>query len=207
MAEYQVIPKDIQKTGFFGKYLAKPISYFVFIFWSLVTITPLVWMAYSSFKTNAELTRDIFAMPDYLLSGSTAEYDVYYPDRQVTKYPTALMKKYNLKANDFEGINDNILILYSRQINNSIPTKAHFFDREKLPEELKDLSIPPKSVRAEGQRVTVNASELPFSIRAKLGWETFWWNYTSAWERGSLGSKFLNSIRYTVCSTCLVIVL
>lgn len=207
MVDSKEIAKEISKTSFFGKYLSRPISYFVFIFWSVVTIAPLIWMGYSSFKTNAELTKDIFSLPEFLMGGSTAEYDVYYPDRQVTKYPASLMKKYGLKATEFEKINEYILILYSPEINSTLPTKDHFFDRAKLSGELKELTALPKTIRPVGQRVTVKASDLPFSVRTKLGWETFWWNYTSAWERGSLGLKFVNSIIYTICSTFFVIIL
>ena len=44
-------------------------------------------------------------------------------------------------------------------------------------------------------------------IQNKFSWQTIWWNYTSAWARGELAMKFLNSIIYTVISTFLVVLL
>ena len=55
--------------------------------------------------------------------------------------------------------------------------------------------------------VQLNCSDLPKKMQMKLGIETFWWNFTSAWKRGSLGMGFVNSIIYTVVSTFLVVIL
>ena len=54
-----VTAREPIKKSFFGTYLAKPISYFVFIVWTCITVFPLLWMLYSSFKTNEELTKNI----------------------------------------------------------------------------------------------------------------------------------------------------
>ena len=48
--------ENMVRTNFLGNYFTKFLSYFIFIFWTLLTISPLVWMGYASFKTNEELT-------------------------------------------------------------------------------------------------------------------------------------------------------
>jgi len=37
-----------------SKHIAKPLSYIIFTTWALITLMPLIWMSYSSFKTNEE---------------------------------------------------------------------------------------------------------------------------------------------------------
>lgn len=49
-----------------GRIIGKVLSYVVFIAWAIVTITPLVWLAYSSFKTNPEITASRLALPTAL---------------------------------------------------------------------------------------------------------------------------------------------
>lgn len=187
--------QDVLKTSFFSKYLAKPISYFVFILWSVITITPLAWMAYSSFKTNQELTKDIYSLPSYMLNGGSATYDVVQPSLSVV-YPKKMLKKYGLTSKMKDEINEKILILQSSDISKT-PIKTHFFLREELPAELANLQGP----------TTISAEDLPANMRRNLAWSTFWWNYTSAWKRGELGIKFINSLIYTIVSTALVIFL
>jgi raffinose/stachyose/melibiose transport system permease protein len=46
-----------------GRIIGKTLSYAVFITWAVITITPLVWLAYSSFKTNPEITASRLALP------------------------------------------------------------------------------------------------------------------------------------------------
>ncbi len=48
------------------KPLSRAVAYFVFLLWSALTLYPLVWMLYSSFKTNADITRNILALPTQL---------------------------------------------------------------------------------------------------------------------------------------------
>jgi ABC-type glycerol-3-phosphate transport system permease component len=52
---------EITLTNYFLQKLGKVASYFIFILWALITIAPLLWMTYSSFKTNEELTKDIYS--------------------------------------------------------------------------------------------------------------------------------------------------
>lgn len=192
--------KDVLKTSFFSKYCAKPISYFVFILWSLITLAPLVWMAYSSFKTNAELTKNMYTLPEYMLHGSSATYEVIAPSLNVV-YPKKMLASYGLKSKDFAAINDKILILQSSDVSLT-PIKVHFFYRDKLPDSIKNIQPGTGT-----DKVYVNAAELPGFMRRSLAWDTFWWNYTSAWKRGTLGVKFVNSLIYTIVSTALVILL
>ena len=46
--------KIVRKKGFSFP-IGKIISYVVFIAWFLITVLPLLWMGYSSFKSNEEL--------------------------------------------------------------------------------------------------------------------------------------------------------
>ena len=57
------VSKPVNHTILFSPYIGKLLSYLVFITWALLTIIPLFWMFYSSFKSNEELTRDIYALP------------------------------------------------------------------------------------------------------------------------------------------------
>jgi raffinose/stachyose/melibiose transport system permease protein len=46
-----------------GSVVGKSLSYVVFVAWACITILPLVWLGYSSFKTNAEITASRLALP------------------------------------------------------------------------------------------------------------------------------------------------
>ncbi|GAB6090219.1 carbohydrate ABC transporter permease [Spirochaeta dissipatitropha] len=152
-------------------YVYQSISYFVFISWTLLTVLPLIWMGYSSFKTNSELTRDIFALPSMLMFDGDHVYrvvDERHPDRS------------------FEG---DYLAIEST----TIRRYRHFLDADSLTPELLALDV--------GDRLIVN--DLPPSVRRGVLWRTFIYNYSSAWERGSLGEKFMNSVIYVTVSTSL----
>lgn len=210
---------DVIKTSFFGKYLAKPLSYFIFIFWSLITIVPLVWMAYSSFKTNEELTKDIYAFPKQLFNAKTAEFEVVEPQTNIA-YPSGLLQKlgvvrelpdpkhkgktiFSPDPKNKVAINEKLIILESKRIGGSKRIKVHFLIRDELPQDFKlaDGSL----LRDIQPGKTINCSELPKNIQSKISWASIWWNYTSAWTRGELGGKFLNSLIYTIVSTFLVV--
>lgn len=188
---------DVIKSSFFSKYLSKPVSYFVFVLWSVITITPLVWMLYSSYKTNAELTKDIYALPKYMFNGGNASYEVVKPTLNVV-YPKKMLEKLGLTSRQSAQLDAKILILQSTDISLT-PIKTHMFYRDELPDNLKKLQ--------SGEKTMINAKDLPASMRRTIAWDTFWWNYTSAWKRGTLGIKFVNSLIYTIVSTTLVVFL
>ena len=220
------IKKDNEapKTSFFGKYVSKPLSYFIFIFWSLVTIAPLFWMTYSSFKTNSELTRDIYSWPYELIHASKEKV---YTDNDVTvkestldvvpaqtniHYPKNLLKSVGIvnrlgkgDTKNTEAINKKILILETSHIGGHQRIKVHFIVRDELPADFKTSDGRILRDIEPGTDVKIKFSDLPKKYQRKFGWETFWWNYTSAWSRGELGLKFLNSILYTVISTVFVV--
>ena len=60
--------------GAAAKVAGRAVSYTVFTAWALITVLPLVWMFYSSFKSNDELIRDTFAFPHDLFDNREDEY-------------------------------------------------------------------------------------------------------------------------------------
>ena len=201
------IQGDAPKTGFFGKYMAKPISYFIFILWTVITLIPLIWMLYSSFKTNEELNRDIYSLPRDLLSVSENFYDVVPPQTNIV-YPNGLLESLGIKSTkQRDEINEKIIILESPTIGGHKRIMVHFIKRSYIPEG--SLTFDGKDLKniQPGTGVQVKCSDLPKSIQMKIGWNTLWWNFTSAWVRGELGKGFINSIIYTVASTFLVVLL
>jgi len=61
----------------------RTVAYILLITWALITIIPLVWMMYSSFKSNEELTRNIYAFPKDLFDNADDEYVVIAPQLNV----------------------------------------------------------------------------------------------------------------------------
>ena len=57
-----------------GGILGKAVSYLVFTTWALITVLPLIWMFYSSFKSNDELITNIYALPHDLFDNREDEY-------------------------------------------------------------------------------------------------------------------------------------
>ena len=198
---------DAPRTSIFGKYLAKPLSYFIFILWTVLTIAPLVWMIYSSFKTNEELTKSIYAPPHDLVSVRDAKFDVVKPQTNIL-YPKGFLKKLGISSSKYtDQINEKVLILESPNIGAHKRIKVHFLVRAEIPDSC--VTSDGKLVKnlQPDDGVQLNCSDLPKKMQMKLGIETFWWNFTSAWKRGSLGMGFVNSIIYTVVSTFLVVIL
>lgn len=142
--------------------LGKTISYIVFISWALITILPLVWMLYSSLKSNEELTRDIYALPHDLIFNYDDEYIVIEPSLNLI-YP------YDPDTDTRER-----LIIESTTISPTRRLMVHFLLKEQLPPEIAQLEA--------GD--TLRLSQLPSSIRRRISWKTFWFNYTSAFNRG-----------------------
>ncbi len=168
-----------------GRALGKTISYIVFISWSLITVLPLVWMAYSSFKSNDELIRNIFALPHDLFFNRDDEYRVIPPALNVRlPYDPAVDKRERV-------------ILESATISPGRRLMVQFLLRDELPPELKGLR--------PGDKVKV--SQLPPAMRWKVKAATVWFNYSSAIIRGTLAIKFVNSVIYTGVSTFLIALL
>lgn len=201
----QNVTMDAPKTSFFSKHLAKPISYFVFILWTLITVIPLIWMAYSSFKTNEELVLDIYSLPHDLFHGKEAIYNVVAPQTNMV-YPDGLLDSLGITSTKKRTeINDAMIILEHSSVGGRRKILCHYILREDIPDDfLLSDGTPLKTIQADAQ---VIGSDLPKSIQSKIHWKTIWWNYTSAWVRGELGRGFINSLIYTVVSTFLVVML
>lgn len=181
-------------SNFFAKNIAKPISYFIFIVWTIVTIAPLVWMAYSSFKTNEELNLNIYSFPKAMFDNKNDEFVVIQPQLNIV-YPKKIIQKYGFTPSQYEVINSKIIIIESKTIAPGRRTKVHFLERASLSEDVANLK--------PGDTIILN--QLPAKYQSSINWSTIWWNYTSAWTRGTLGAKFLNSVLYTTVSTFFVV--
>jgi len=168
-----------------GAILGSTISYIVFISWILITIVPLVWMLYSSFKSNEELTRDIYALPYDLFHNMEDEYVVIPPQLNV-------VPDYDTKKDTRER-----LIIESTSISPGRRMMVHFLVKE-------DLS-PDVASRKPGDKIIIN--ELPGKMQREINRKTMWFNYRSAINRGKLGQKFINSLIYAGISTFLIILL
>lgn len=199
--------QDAPKSSFFGLYLAKPLSYFIFIFWTLITAAPLLWMLYSSFKTNEELTLSMYSAPKELFQAKDTTFDVVAPQTNIA-YPKDFLKKLGIKnGKQTAEINEKVIILESQTIGSHKRIKVHFILRDDIPEDcMTSDGRQIKTIQPE-KGATLNCADLPKKIQNKIWWETIWWNYTSAWKRGALGMGFLNSVVYTVVSTFLVVIL
>jgi raffinose/stachyose/melibiose transport system permease protein len=198
--------KTVSSRNRYSSYVAKFLSYFIFILWTLITVAPLVWMAYSSFKTNEELTRDIYSMPKELFSSGKASFDVVPPQLNIM-YPKNLLKKLGISSSkDVDAIDKKVIILESPNIGAHKRIKVHFLIRDKIDPSLTTSDGRNIKTIEAGVGVQIKCSDLPKSIRMKIGWETIWWNFTSAWNRGELGMKFINSLIYTCVSTFLIVI-
>ncbi len=171
-----------------GYWAGKTVSYFVFISWTLITLFPLVWMGYSSFKSNEELTRNMFALPHDLFDNKDDAYVVIDGNiinvRNQRDYDPAVDKRERL-------------VIESTAIG---PQRRHlvfFLVKEDLSLELQQLEI--------GDTLEVN--QLPAGIRAKISWRTIWFNFIKSWETGKLGLGFLNSTLYSTVSTFFILLL
>ncbi len=157
----------------------------VFLLWTIMTILPLVWMGYSSFKTNAELTRDQFALPNILLNGGEHEF-------KVVEKSLNIRLPYDPEEDPRERI-----IIESTSIAPGRRLVIHHLVKEDLPPEIANMQ--------PGD--TLLANELPTGMHLGISWDLLWYNYSNAWERGGMARKFLNSIIYTGVSTFLIILL
>lgn len=163
--------------------IGKGLSYTIFILWSLITIVPLFWMFYSSFKTNEELNKNIVAFPHAMFDNKNDKFVVIAPQLNlVYPYDPAVDTRPRL-------------IIESTEIAPQRRLMTQFILKEKLPPEIANLKT--------GDTLTL--AQLPVGIRTRISWNTIWWNYTSAWTRGTLTMKFVNSLIYTVVSTFFVV--
>jgi raffinose/stachyose/melibiose transport system permease protein len=163
--------------------IGKIISYLVFIGWALLTILPLFWLGYSSLKSNEELTRDIYAFPRDLFDNAEDEYRVITADLN-----TIL---------DYDPVEDprERIIVESTTIAPGRRLMVHFLVKEEMPPEIQALEV--------GDTLTV--IQLPADWQRRISRKTRWFNYSSAWTRAGMTTKFLNSILYAGGSTFLII--
>ncbi|HCS37534.1 MAG: carbohydrate ABC transporter permease [Spirochaetae bacterium HGW-Spirochaetae-4] len=160
----------------------KTIAYIVLVSWTLITVLPLIWMGYSSFKSNEELVRDIYAFPKALFDNKQDDYVVIRPQLNVIP--------------DYDVVQDprERVIIESTTISPERRLMVHFLVKEDLPESLR--LIQPGDI--------VSVSQLPSAMQREIHWKTVFFNYRSAIARGNLGQKFVNSLIYSITSTFLV---
>ncbi len=162
--------------------LSKTIAYIIFISWTLITILPLFWMSYSSFKSNEELTRNIYAFPYELFHNADDVYEIIAPQLNVTP--------------DYDEEEDprERMIIESTSISPGRRLMVHFLVKEDLPQEIQNRKV--------GDTLTL--SELPKQMSREISRKTMLFNYTSAIKRGGLAQKFINSLIYAGVSTFLI---
>ncbi len=199
MSSTIVTEKNLKKS-LLSMWVAKPLSYFIFILWALITLLPLIWMSYSSFKTNEELNLNIYSLPHAMFDNKNDVFEIIKPQLNIM-YPEGLLDEYGLLPNQINEINEKLLIIESTTIAVGRRIKVHFIEKQNLIDQGYEHIVNMES----GTEIVLN--EFPNDVQKALNRETVWWNYTSAWIRGGLGIKFLNSILYTFVSTFGVVVL
>lgn len=163
--------------------LGKIVSYVIFISWTLITVIPLIWMGYSSFKSNEELVRDIYALPHDLFDNLDDEYLV-------------IPRSLNVVLNyDPDVDTRERLIIESTTIAPTRRLMVHFLIKEDLPADIAALK--------PGDKLRV--SQLPAAIRWRIHWDTIWFNYAASFTRGGLGAKFINSVIYATSATFFIV--
>ena len=162
-----VTAREPIKKSFFGTYLAKPISYFVFIVWTCITVFPLLWMLYSSFKTNEELTKNIYAPPKMLLEAKDSPFDVVPPQTNIM-YPAGLLDKIGVKSSKYtKEINEKLIILESPNIGAHKRIKVHFIIRDEIPDDCYTSDGRQIKTIQPGNGVQINCSDLPKKFQNK----------------------------------------
>jgi raffinose/stachyose/melibiose transport system permease protein len=163
----------------------KIVSYFVFILWTIITVVPLLWMMYSSFKSNEEITMDVFSLPHDLFDNFNDDYIVIKPSLNVIlDYDPDVDKRPRL-------IIESTTIAPTRRLMYFILLK------EQLSPAIANLQ--------PGDHLRVN--QLPLAIQLDINWKTIWFNYISAFVRGHLGAGFINSVIYAGVSTFFIVML
>ncbi len=159
------------------------LSYTILIAWFLITVVPLLWMFYSSFKSNEELTRNIYSAPYDLFFNNDDEYIVRAPSLNVP---------YDY---DYRVDRRPRLILESTTISPGRRIMMYFLLKEKLPPEIANRQVDE----------TVKVSELPLSMRLNIHLKTVLFNYRSSIRAGGLVFKFFNSVIYAGVSTFFIV--
>ncbi|MGL4986479.1 MAG: carbohydrate ABC transporter permease [Treponemataceae bacterium] len=179
---------DIVEKKYIFHGVSKVLSYLIFIFFTVITVAPLIWMSYSSFKTNEELNLSMFSFPAQLIFNDEAEFEVINAKSDLNIIPNYDVKK---------DTRERIVIEPTKFASPGRRVMVYFLVKEDMPSTMQNLNF--------GDKVTLN--QLPKSEQNKIMWDMFWWNYSSAWNRGALGLKFLNSIIYTFSATFFVVIL
>ena len=165
--------------------LGRGFSYGIFILWTFITIIPLVWMFYSSFKSNEELTLDPYSLPNALFDNYNDEYVIIKPQLNVRPpYDPDVDKRERM-------IIESTTIAPERRL------MVFFLLKEKLPPEV--------AGRDTGDKVYLH--ELPAGMQMRLHWSTVFFNFSSAFIRGGLAWKFINSLIYAGLSTFFIVFL
>jgi len=159
------------------------LAYGVFLSWALITILPLVWMGYSSFKTNEELVRDIYRLPNALIFNQDHEF-------QVIARSLNVVLNYDPETDPRERI-----ILESTTVAPTRRLMVYFLIKEDMPPAIQAL-VP-------GDKLVLR--DLPFGTRTRIGWEMIWFYYSSAFIRGTLAQKFVNSLIYAGLGTLFIV--
>ncbi len=140
-------------------------------------------MGYSSWKSNEELTRSIFALPYELFQNQNDEYKVTTPNLN------------HIRDYDYRNDTREHILIESTTIAPGKGLMIHWLVKEDMPPEIQALEV--------GD--TLEVHQLPKDWQWQIHWKTVFFNYTSAWVRGELGGKFLNSILYATLSTFLIL--
>jgi raffinose/stachyose/melibiose transport system permease protein len=180
--QHTVITKDNLKPAI---PIGKIVSYFIFGLWTFITIIPLIWMFYSSFKSNEEITLNPYSLPYALFDNANDDYIVIRPDLNVTL--------------DYDPVLDTRPRLTIESTTIAPQRRYLVFNllKESLSSEV--------AARKVGDHVKV--SELPSGTQFKIHWSTVWFNYIASYTKGGLGVKFINSVMYSGVSTFFVVML
>ncbi|MCG8570085.1 MAG: carbohydrate ABC transporter permease [Spirochaetes bacterium] len=160
-------------------------AYIVLLSWLLITLVPLIWMAYSSFKSNEELIQDIYSWPKDLFDNNNDVYTVIAPQLNV------------VPDYDVEKDKRPRLIIESATISPGRRIMVHFLVKEDLPPEVANLKA--------GDQLELN--QLPRRMRLDISSKTVWFNYRSAIKTARLIAKFFNSVLYASLSTFFIVLL
>ncbi len=168
-----------------GYWVGKTVSYVVFVLWTLITVIPLVWMLYSSFKSNEELTLDIYALPHALFDNREDEYEVINRELNVIiDYDPAVDTRERLFIESTTIAPGRRLMVFAL-----------------LKEEL------PPDIAALKAGAHLRVSQLPAHLQSRINRQTIWFNFRSAFIRGRLTGKFVNSVIYASVSTFFIVML
>jgi raffinose/stachyose/melibiose transport system permease protein len=153
--------------------------------WTFFTLAPLVWMFYSSFKSNEEITLDPYSLPYGLFDNSKDVYVVINPDLNVEL--------------DYDPVIDKRERLCIESTTVAPGRRYMVFNL------LKEQLSPEVAALKPGATLTV--SQLPSATQWYIGINTVFFNYVASITKGELGVKFINSVYYTVVSTFFVVFL